>query len=187
MAKTTTSPEMEKAEKQLEAFESSVEALTLDRMNEAPQLDVEPQTKISQKELQKSKDIYLKPFRSIGSREKFNEDYRKEYEHAKEYVYFTAENHEIIGEDIDIWCKPFAGLPAEWFKVPVNKPVWGPRYLAEQISRCKYHRLRTENRQTDEGQGVSYYGSMVVDNIVQRLDAKPVIRKSNVFLGSNSF
>lgn len=181
-------PEMEKAEKQLQAFESTVQTLTLDRMNEAPLLEVEEQTKISQKELANKKDIFLKPFRSIGSREKFNETYREEYNAAKEYVYFTAENHEIIGEDIDIWTKPFAGLPAEWWKVPVNKPVWGPRYLAEQISRCKYHRLRTEDKQTTgESQGVSYYGSMVVDNIVHRLDAKPVIRKTNVFLGANSF
>lgn len=180
-------PEMEKAEKQLQAFESSVQTLTLDRMNEAPLQETEPQTQISQKELAKSKDIYLKPFRSIGSREKFNEEFRSQWEHSKEYVCFTAENHEIIGEDIDIWTKPFAGLPAEWWKVPVNKPVWGPRHLAEQISRCKYHRLKTEDRQTGTEQGVSYYGNMVVDNIVHRLDAKPVIRKSQVFLGANSF
>ena len=96
------SPEMEKAEKQLQAFENSVSTLTLDRMNEAPEMEVEPQTKISQKELAKSKDIYLKPFRSIGSREKFNEEFRDQWNHAKEYVCFTAENHEIIGEDIDI-------------------------------------------------------------------------------------
>lgn len=187
MAKQAASPEMEKAEKQLQEFESSVQSLTFDRMNEAPLLEHEPQTKLSQKQLEKTKDVYLKPFRSIGSREKFNENFREEFNHAKEYVYFTAENYEIIGEDIDIWTKPFAGLPAEWWKVPVNKPVWGPRYLAEQISRCKYHRMKTEDRQTGTEQGVSYYGSMVVDNIVHRLDAKPVVKRTNVFMGANSF
>src|ERR1051326_1037208 len=123
-AKSSVETEMEKAGKQLDAFENSVKDLTLDRMNMAPKLEQEPQTKLSQKDIEKSKEIYLKPARSIGSKEKFNEEYRKEYEFAKEYVYFVAEHKEIIGEPIDVWTKPFAGLPAEFWNVPSNKPVW---------------------------------------------------------------
>lgn len=179
--------EVEKTEKQLEVFEDSVKTLTLDRMNQAPQREVEPQTKLSQKEIANSKDIYLKPDRSISSKEKFNEDYREQYNYAKQFVKFTAENYEIIGESIEIWTKPFAGIPAEYWKVPVNKPIWGPRYLAEQISRCRYHRLRTEDKPVSSEGGVTYYGNMVVDNIINRLDAKPVIDRTSVFLGSSSF
>ena len=178
--------ELDKAEKQLDAFEQNIKDLTLDRMNEAPKEEKQAQTQLSQKEIEKSKEIYLKPKRTIGSREKFNEDYRKQYEFAKEYVYFTAENKEIPGEALrSIWTKPFAGLPAEEWDVPVNTPLWGPRYLAEQIKNAKYHRLRMEesvNRGGDQmGQ---YYGHMVVDNVVQRLDAIPVSTKKSIFMNS---
>jgi hypothetical protein len=179
--------ELNKVAEQFEEFDKQVKDLTLDRMNQAPKTEQEPQTKMSQKDVEKSRDIYLKPERTISSREKFNEDYRKEYEFAKEYVQFIAENKEIIGETIELWTKPFAGLPAEFWKVPVNKPVWGPRYLAEQIKRASYHRLTMQQTTTGvDGMG-SYYGNMVVDSTVQRLDAIPVSGRKSIFMGSNSF
>jgi len=180
--------ELDKVEKQFEEFDSQVQSMTLDRMNMAPKLDVEPQTKMSQTEIDKNNSNYLKPFKSIGSREKFNEDYREEYNRAKEYVNFTAENKEIIGETIELWTKPFAGMPAEYWKVPCNKPLWGPRYLAEQIKRAFYHRL-TMNQHTSTGaDGMGqYYGAMAVDSIVQRLDAIPVSSRKSIFMGANAF
>ncbi len=177
--------ELDKAEAQLNAFESNVNEMTLDRMNAAPKEEVEPQTKISQRDLEKSKDIYLKPIRSIGSREKFNEDYREKYNFAKEYVYFTAENKEIIGETIDMWTKPFAGMPAEEWKVPVNTPIWAPRYVAEQIKKCSYHQLSmNESVATGSSAQGQFFGHMVVDKVVQRLDAHPTSRNKSIFMGS---
>lgn len=173
--------ELERVEKQFDAFQENIEQLTLDRMNEAPKLEQEPQTKIAQKDV---KDIYLKPFRTISSREKFNEKFRTEYDFAKEYVCFIAENKEVIGEAIEIWTKPFPGLPAEMWKVPVNKPVHGPRYLAEQIKGCSYHRLRMDQTPTSTDGTAQYYGSMVVDNVIQRLDAIPYTKKKSVFMGA---
>jgi hypothetical protein len=55
--------------------DNDVKKMTLDRMNQAPKEDIEPQTKLSQSDIEKSKDVYLKPLRTIGSREKFNEKY----------------------------------------------------------------------------------------------------------------
>jgi len=179
--------ELDKMQKQFDEFDSNIKEMTYDRMNMAPKQDVEPQTKLSQKDIEKSRDIYLKPYRSIGSREKFNEDYRKQYEFDSEYVQFTAENKEIIGEDIDIWTKPYAGLPAEWWKVPVNKPIWGPRYLAEQIKRCKYHRFSMSNVATENIREGQLYGAMVVDETKQRLDAHPVVKHKSVFMGARNF
>lgn len=186
MAKTPAETELAKAEKQFEAFDQNIKDLTMDRMNQAPKQETE--FEISQKDIQKSKDIYLKPKKSIGSREKFNESYRKEYEYAKEYVQFIAENKEIIGETIDIWTKPFAGMPAEEWDVPTNKPVWGPRYLAEQIKRKYYHRLVMQQNQivAQDGMG-SYYGSMAADTTIQRLDAHPVNTRKSIFMGSGAF
>jgi hypothetical protein len=179
--------ELDKVAAQFEDFDKTVKDLTLDRMNNSPKQEVEPQTKLSQKEIDKSKDIYLKPERTISCKEKFNENYREEYNFAKEYVQFIAENKEIIGETIELWTKPFAGIPAEFWKVPCNKPLWGPRYLAEQIKRACYHRLSMQQTTTGvDGMG-SYYGSMVVDSTIQRLDALPVGGRKSIFMGANSF
>jgi len=161
--------------------------MTMDRMNAAPKQETEGQTKMSQVDIAKSKDIYLKPKKSIGSKEKFNEDYRKEYEFQKEYVQFIAENNEIIGETIDLWTKPFAGMPAEEWDVPTNKPVWGPRYLAEQIKRAFYHRMTMENKVIENNGVGQMYGQMAVDTTIQRLDARPVSSRKSVFMGAASF
>ncbi len=179
--------ELNKAEEQFKSFDESVKSLTLDRMNEAPKMEMEPQTKLSQKEISESKDIYLKPHRSIMSQEKFNENYREEYNFAKEYVYFIAENKEIIGEDIDLWTKPFAGLPAEWWKVPVNKAIWAPRYVAERLKGCSYHRLTMENTVRDSSGMGQFYGQMIADTTIQRLDAIPATKKRSFFMGASSF
>lgn len=177
--------ELDKAEEQFKEFDDQVKSLTLDRMNMAPKKEIEPQTKLAQSEIEKSRDIYLKPKRTISSKEKFNEDFRKDYNFSKEYVQFIAEHKEIIGETIDLWTKPFAGIPAEEWAVPTNKPVWGPRYLAEQIKRCSYHKLSMQDRTLGSDQMGQYYGTMVVDNIVQRLDAYPTSTRKSIFMGES--
>jgi hypothetical protein len=177
--------QLDEAQKQFEAFDDNIKQLTQDRMNEAPKQDLEPQTRISQQDLSKKNDVYLKPFKSIGCREKFNEKFRDDYNFAKEYVHFTAENKEIIGEEIDLWTRPFPGMPAEEWKVPVNKPLWAPRYVAERIKGCKYHRLIMQESSTVGADGMGkYYGSMVADTTIQRLDAIPVSTRKSVFMGA---
>ena len=184
--KTTAQKEMDKAQDQFDNFDSQVKAMTLDAMNQAPKLDVEPQTKIAQVDLAKSKDMYLKPVRTLGSKEKFNEKFRADYNFSTEYVNFIAENKEIIGEEIDLWTKPFPGMNCEEWKVPVNKPVWGPRHLAEKIKRSRYHRLVMQQNQSTGADGMGqYYGTMAVDTTVQRLDALPVTQKKSIFMGAS--
>jgi hypothetical protein len=179
--------ELDKAEAQFETFDKDVKSMTLDRMNQAPKQEVEPQTKIAQSDLDKMKDIYLKPKHTISCRDKFNEKFRESYNFDKEYVQFTAEHKEIFGETIPIWTRPYGGMPAEEWDVPVNTPVWGPRYLAEQIKRKKYHRLVMKDRPIgSDGMG-QYYGTMSVDTTIQRLDAHPVSKKRSVFMGGNNF
>ena len=189
VANSLAQKELDKAEKQFEAFDDNIKEMTMDRMNNAPKEDLEPQTKISQKDLEKSKDVYLKPFKSISCShtDKFNEKFRKDYEFDKEYVHFIAENKEIIGETIDIWTRPYGGMAAEMWKVPCNKPVWGPRYLAEQIKRKCYHRFVMQQVATGEDNRGQYYGSMAVDTTIPRLEARPVSSRRSVFMGSNNF
>ena len=177
--------ELDKAQDQFEAFDAQIKELTLDRMNEAPRKEVEPQTKLASSEIEKSKDVYLKPARAISSREKFNEKFREDYDFSKEFVQFIAENKEIIGETIELWTKPFPGMCAEFWQVPTNKPVWGPRYLAERIKGCTYHRLIMDNVPTHQAGGMQFYGAIGVDTTIQRLDAMPVSKKKSIFMGSD--
>ena len=72
MTKPRVETELDKAGKQFDEFDQQVKDLTLDRMNDAPKQDLEPQTKLSQVEIEKSKQIYLKPIKAIGSKEKFD-------------------------------------------------------------------------------------------------------------------
>lgn len=183
--------ELEKAKEQIDTFQKSVEEMTMDRMNMAPKQETEPQTKLSTTQLRATPDHYLKPKRSVASREKFNEKFRAQYEYAKVYVPFIAEHSELKGESIEIWTKKYPGMPAEEWIVPTNTPVWGPRYLAEQIKSKFYHRLSMsetaspENYVGSAGPG-AMYGKMIVDNIVQRLDARPVnTQRKSVFMGAD--
>jgi hypothetical protein len=179
--------EIEKVEAQLKVYEDQIKDLTMDRMNAAPKQETEMQTKLAQKDIEKSKDIYLKPKRSVSCKEKFNEKFREKYEFAKEYVNFVAENKEIVGETIDMWTRPFPGMPAEWWEIPTNKAIWAPRYVAEQLKRKYYHRLKSEERPHASEGGMTFYGSMVVDTTIPRLDAHPVSNKKSVFMGASSF
>ncbi len=180
--------ELEKAKEQFDAFDDNIKEMTMDRMNLAPKQEVEPQTKLSSRELEKTKQIYLKPEKVIGSQDRFNEKFRSQYEFDKEYVQFIAENKELIGESIELWTRPYGGMSAEFWRVPANTPVWGPRYLAEQIRRKFYHRLvMKESRSAGQDGMGHYYGSMAADTTIARLTAEPVSSRKSIFMGATSF
>jgi hypothetical protein len=175
--------EIEKAQEQFDNFQEEVKSLTVDELNKAPLEQHEPQTKLSSKEFNEAPEIYLKPIKTIypGGVPKtgkitdvFNEKWKEAYEFDKQYVRFVAENNEIIGETITLWTRPYPGVPAEMWEVPANKPVWGPRYLAEQIKRKCYHRLvMNDHRQVGADHTGTYIGGIVAKNTVQRLNAQP--------------
>lgn len=183
-----TEKELEKVEKQFDAFENQVKEVSADRTFNHPVEKTEMQTKMPQNEIAGSKDRYLTPKKKISSPEKFNEKFREAWNFSKEFVHFIAENKECIGESIDLWTKPYCGVPAEEWIVPCNTPVWGPRYLAEQIKRKYYNRLvMNDTREaSSDGHGV-YYGSMVKDTTINRLDCHPVSKQKSVFMGTTNF
>lgn len=165
--------ELDKAEAQFEKFDTEVKNLTLDRMNEAPKEEKAP-LEVAKKDLYKD-GLYIKPVRSISSKEQFNEKFREAHSKAWEYVKCQATNGEIIGEKIELWNKKFAGDPATFWQIPVGISIYIPRMIAKQISDCKYHRLRMEqNTVTENSGGMQYYGSLAVDSTVQRMDCVPV-------------
>lgn len=175
--------ELDKAQAQFDKFDEEIKSLTQDEMAQAPLQEVEPQTKLTARDVKKSTEVYLKPHKTINPgcvpktgkmTDVFNEAFRSQYEYDKTYVRFIAENHEIIGESIDIWTRPYPGMPAEEWLVPVNKPVWGPRYLAEQIKRKCYHVLSMEDhKQTGTDHAGTYVGGIIAKSTRHRLDAQP--------------
>lgn len=178
---------MDESERQFDEFKESVDKLNLDAMNKASLLEVEPQTKISNKDLAKSKIIYLKPTKSLPDGNKFNERFRQEYEFQKEQVLFIAEHKESPGDTIEMWTHPFGGTPTHFWQIPTNKPLSGPRYLAEQIKKCNYHRLKMKESVTREDGMGQWYGNMVSDNTISRLDAIPFTQNRSIFMGSVAF
>jgi hypothetical protein len=185
--KSQSQNELDQLQAQFDAHEQNIKDLTLERTSSAPRQDVEQQTRLSSREIDKSRDIYLKPEKTVSCRDKFNEKFREDYNYSKEYVQFIAENREIIGETLELWTRPFGGMPAEFWKVPPNKPVWGPRYLAEQIKKCCYHRFQMQQSIVESNNTGQIYGSMVADTTIQRLDAIPINTRKSVFLGASNF
>lgn len=185
---SSSQKELDKVAEQFDKFKENVENLTLDRMNAAPREESEPQTKLSSKEVAKSHIPVLKPKRTVSCREKFNEKFREDFNFASEMVCFVAQNNEIIGETITMWSRPFPGMAAEEWEIPTNKPVRAPRYVAEQLKKCQYHRLvMEESRPTSSDHTGVYVGSMIADSVKQRLDAHPVGESKSVFMGVSGF
>lgn len=143
-----------------------------------------PQREMSQWEKENAKEIHLKPTRSIADRVKFDEKWRKDFNFDMEEVCFMAENHEVIGEDITLWTKKYPGQPAQEWCIPVNKPVWGPRLLAEQLLNCKYSVfVQKDTAQLGNDYAGSYHGTIAVEKRVERLTARPVTQQKSLFSG----
>lgn len=177
--------ELDKAQEKFDQYADNIKELSSVPVNAVAAKEQEPIHKLSQQEIAKSKDIYLKPVKSLGAPEKFNESYREQWNFAKEYVHFVAEHREIIGEKIEMWTKPFAGVPCEFWEVPTGKPVWAPRYVAEQITKAQYRRLKTQDKMMTGGDGnFQFHGGLVVDEVVHRLDAHPVTNHRSIFMGA---
>ncbi len=186
---SSSQKELDKAAENFAQFDQSVKDMTLDRMNEAKPVEQEPQTKMSSREIHAAPEIRLKAKRFTRSIEKFNENFRNDYNYAKEYVQFIAEHYELIGANIECWTKAFPGQDAEYWEVPTNKPVWGPRYLAEQLRKCNYHVFSMDERVATGAQDQygSYTGKIVVDSVKSRLNANPVSSSKSIFMGASGF
>jgi len=174
--------EVKKLEEQFDKFTETVKDLSSQPL-EHRETKTEMESKISNKEMAENDGIYLKPKYQVGGGEKFNEKFRKEYEFDKERVRFIVEHKEIIGETVEMWTKPYAGVPAEFWQIPSNKIVNAPRYVAEQIKKTKYRRLKMSDTTTGQDGMGSYYGNLVADTIVQRIDAYPVSNRKSIFMG----
>jgi hypothetical protein len=141
----------------------------------------EPQTKLSKQELAHTDAIWVEPIRSIkrpvGGKDKatvhFKEEWKPLHEKDWEYVRCIVENNELIGEAVEVWTGKWGCDPAHFWKIPVNKPVMIPRHLAEQLSKCKYHRLKMEGGLEAAQESNFVNKRIVADHVVRRIDCRP--------------
>lgn len=179
--------ELDKAEEKFEKFNEEMKAVSTEVKRDIPVEERESNTHLSSREIAKKNEIYLKPERTLADNQKFNEKFREEWNFQKEYVNFIAEHKEIIGDVIEMWTHPFGGVGAQFWKIPSNKPIWAPRYVAEQLKSKRYVRYVTQNRSTSNESGMEFYGGLIAETHIQRLDAHPVAAKKSIFMGSSGF
>ncbi len=167
--------ELKKAEERFEKFEAQVKTLTdVDELNKSPLVESEPQTKLSTREAEKADAPYIKPSRSISSKEIFDEKFRKQRDAAWKYVKCIVENNEIIGEKVQKWTKKFPGEPAYFWEIPVNTPIYLPLFLAEELSKCTYHRLVMQEQPQSIGDGATLTHTPVAKETRHRIDCRSI-------------
>lgn len=171
--------ELDKIDGHFQDFHEKIQAH--DPFGNKAAIEEAPQSQLTKKQLDADAP-YLKPVRSMprsqggkdGVKVYFDEKHREQHDRDWEYVKCIVENYEIIGEQVEAWTAKWGCDPAHFWKVPVNKPVWIPRLLAEQLSKCKYHRLRMDNTVYDSHAVGAMYGTMIADDVKHRIDCKPV-------------
>lgn len=178
--------ELDKTETYFDKVQDQLSDLTVDEMAKAPVEDLEPQTKLSKKELNKYDapvishcKCFIQPIPKNGyDKEKFD----KLIAHDEELVKVICENNEIIGEAIELWTGNYPGQICGFYKVPVNIPVWIPRKVAKRIRACRYHRIKMAQRPLHSLQNEMDSGSVfsqpiespTVTETKQRLDCRLV-------------
>ena len=178
--------ELDKAEKQFDQFEKEIKDLTLDSMNAAP--------KEAPSEVQVVKETSRRTKTSTSS-QNARSLLRKSSMRSSAKIITSLRNtsnslrriKRLLERRLTCGTKPFPGMPAEEWEIPTNKPIWAPRYVAEQIKKCTFHRLVMEDRPVSADHAGSYYGSMISKNTIQRLDAHPVVERKSVFMGASGF
>lgn len=169
--------ELNKVQEQISTLTEPIANSDISARAALPEVECEPQTKLSSREAKSADAPYIKPLRSISSKEKFNDKYKDAHRNGWEYVKCIVENKEIIGEAVEVWTKKFPGDPAHFWRVPVNKPIFIPRLLAEQLASCKYSRLKMkedERQVTGSDHAGTYVGALQFEETVKRIDCTPV-------------
>ena len=102
--------------------------LTVDKINQAPVIEPEPQTKLTNKQLADSMGLlYIEPIRKMPPFGTLPEKLKKEHARDWEYVKGIYENIESMGESAEFWYVKYPGDPDCLWRIPANIPVFVPR------------------------------------------------------------
>jgi hypothetical protein len=163
-------------------FSKELSKLNIDATSSLKTEETENQTKLSKREIKREQLPKITYIKSIASQEKFNERFRDEWKYAWEYVSCIVENKEVPGEQVEFWMKDYPGEDATFWRVPVNKPILLPRFVAQHLSARAYAQLSMDPGETREiGDGVQQYGFPVYKSMKKRIDCIPVSSYTNPF------
>lgn len=171
--------EKERIDDQVTDFQQkNLESTSMDAVAAAPIKETAAQTQISAKQIEKTDAPWIKPSRSYspGKGEKRIPQLEAEIARGKEYIKCIAENAECLGARLEFWLKKYPGEPCHFWEIPVNRPVYLPRYVAEHISTRWYSRIKmSEGAIYDVGSADGgLLNHMQVTERVRRLDCRPV-------------
>lgn len=130
----------------VEKLSEQMSSLTQEEIKKAPMANEEPVMLLSKEEIAAYDAPVIQPSRSFPTKSKPNPKEAKERRRGWEYVKCIAENLEIINEKIEFWHNKFLGDPCYFWEVPVNKPIYLPRFIAEHLSTRHYHRFTMADR-----------------------------------------
>lgn len=163
--------ETEKLAKAAVSLQEDLNKLTVDHINETPDVEPEIQKESMESRCQAEGIRYIKPKRRLspplGSLPTKQKD---EHKRAWEYVKGIYENFAIPGEAITFSLCLFPGDPDFLWEIPANVPVAVPRMVAKHLEETqKYHQFAYQelpsNAQTVDNfthsfkvSGVSYRG-----------------------------
>lgn len=178
---SSSQKELDKADQEFKEFNERAKELTPDPFNREEIKSFEPQTLFSKKEVEKAYVPELKPTRTMGRTGNFNPDHKKVYDESWQRINCIVENHEIIGDTVKTWTARWGCDPAYYWEVPTNKMVSIPRFLAEQLGRCKYHRMVMEDSANSaDGRG-TYYGKMSISQTIHRISCRKTVDEMDGF------
>jgi len=166
--------EVDRLETEFQEKAKQMSSMTQDEIATAPVKETESKVEMSKKEIIQFDAPMIKPshkIHGIGKPKAEQEGLRKK---AWEYVKVVAENLEVHGETIEFWHKPpYSGEPCCFWQVPVNKPVYVPRFVADHLSTRCYHRLVMQEKTTNLGHG-EITSTLVATETRRRLDCRTV-------------
>lgn len=162
----------------MDALQDQLDITTVDAINasNAPKKEVEPQTLLSKRQVEKYDAPYIKPTiaESPNGKKKSSQDAMREK--AWKYVKVIVENNEVKGERVDFWLKAeISGECCNYWQVPTNRPVYLPFHVAEHLSNRTYHKLKMVAQNVELGKGEihsSPNGVLVADQTVNRIDCR---------------
>lgn len=168
--------EVDRLDAEFQAKSHQMSNLTQEEISKAPVKEVEPKTNLSRAQIQEIDAPKIVPTMSKRANGKKKPEQDALRRRAWEYVKVICENNEILQEPLQFWHKPMiAGEDCNYWQIPVGRPVYIPRHLAEHIRSRKYHRLIMQEEMTVErNQFGEMKGKMVATETRQRLDCRVV-------------
>lgn len=146
----STERELDRVEEQISSYEEKINSLEPASLTTDKPIETAPQTQISKKQIEMTDAPWIRPSKTFSSRAKPLPQLEADRKRAWEYVKVIAENKEIQGEMIEFWLLKFPGDSHCYWQVPVNRPIYVPRMVAEHLASRNYTRWRMRDPNSDE-------------------------------------